>query len=59
MNTVDLYVRSVKISQGLQKVQATGENLDTVNWQRLCVDAISLDNGKAVAIDGEDIIGIT
>jgi hypothetical protein len=41
-----------------EKVQGTSKYLDAVNYQRLGVDAVRLDDSKIVPINGEGVIGI-
>lgn len=39
-------------------ITLTGEDLDRVNGQRLCVDAIDFDDGHGVVIDRENVVRV-
>ena len=39
-------------------IALTGEDLDRVNGQCLCVDAIDFDDGHGMVIDGENVVRV-
>ena len=39
-------------------ITLSGEDLDRVNGQCLCVDAIDFDDGHGMVIDGENVVGV-
>ncbi len=41
-----------------ERVPLTGENLDRVHGDGFDVDAVDLDNGEVVALNGKDMVGI-